>query len=1446
MKSSSFLPVAIRLLAFTSLFALGAFIPSTPDPSEFTFINTLMEKLDLKSQEFPEDKVYLHFDKTMYQPGEDIWFSVYLLNGSDFSASDRSDVLHVELIAPNGKAVVKKRVETKDGRALGDFKLENDAPGGAYKVKTYTNLQNQEGTPFLFEKELHVQDVNPPELKMKLDFDRKGYSPGEEVELKLELKSSHKGPLMGQEYKVDVKLNQEIVFQKRGVTGQTGKAQIKFTLPENVPVTDGLVNAEILYNGLNESISRAIPYHKDDLSLRLFPEGGDLINGFTSRVAFKASNSKGKPMDISGRVVNSVTQEVLDTFKSFHHGMGHFNLMPEYGQSYHVEITNPDFIQQRFPLPGVSNKNMALQVSSVSENNIRLKIRSNSATGGYLVLTVRDQLYYGDTLDLDQGANLVTIPTHNVPMGVARITLFNRHELPVAERLVFASRDKQLDIDIQTDKEVYLPREKVTASIQVKDDQGNPVAASLSMAVVDDQLLSFSDDRSAHILSNLLLEYELREKVEEPQAYFRTDKESLQKMDYLMMTAGWRRFEWSEIQHLNRFGGVWSGEIHDPILRAQLDTVQMDLEIKRNQLFEAQQANHKNVLCGNNAQVNYQVFQDFNGNAINWNNQVGLANQVNKAVVASEVPQVQLDVLASGASNVHFVAANFVGMDELEVKEFAVEEMIEFEDDIVEEKALLGVADQMDEERKEVNFLDLKNRKGRFKQEIQRPVHGNARLPQHIQETLMQARQFQAPSYENLDLTNSSAFQRNDFRSTIYWNGLVEVDESGKAEISFYNNDDVSSFRITTEGIGQNGTVGRKTKLYSTQIPLSVKARLPLEVLVGDTLKIPVVLANNTEGELFGQLKVDIPSGLKWVKKPSAKKVLDPGVQVTWAHLVCEEPVAKGQLAIQFSSADYQDGIEQQLTVKPRGIPVNQSFSGQEMIAAHQLDLKAVEKGSVQASVTLYPSLMADIMTGVESILREPNGCFEQTSATSYPNIMVMKYMQESGIDNEKVTARANGLIDRGYKRLVGFETSSKGYEWFGKAPGHEGLTAYGLMQFHDMMEVYQGVDQRMMERTQNWLLAKKDGQGGFHRNSYALHNYGQISNEVLNGYIVYALSESGENRIAFEAQTANNQALQSNDPYLLAMSASCLFNLNQNQKAQNTLDQLMGQQKPDGQFMGKTHSITYSTGKSLEVETTALAVLAMLKSDHYDAQKLSKAVKFLTNSRSGTGGFGSTQATILALKALTAYSKQARMMPSSGTVSVFVDGVKRGSVHYDKGSQEAIVLDGFARHLKPQSVVQVKFSETNSALPYTLSVDYTTSQTPISAQTCKVKVTSSWSEDQVKLGETARLTTVLENTTSEGIPSTMCIIGIPGGFSLQPWQLKELMKAETFDYYEIRGNQLLCYYRGMTPGEKRTIRLDLKTEVPGTYESSPSSAYLYYTNEFKSWSSTKSVEILE
>jgi uncharacterized protein YfaS (alpha-2-macroglobulin family) len=118
------------------------------------------------------------------------------------------------------------------------------------------------------------------------------------------------------------------------------------------------------------------------------------------------------------------------------------------------------------------------------------------------------------------------------------------------------------------------------------------------------------------------------------------------------------------------------------------------------------------------------------------------------------------------------------------------------------------------------------------------------------------------------------------------------------------------------------------------------------------------------------------------------------------------------------------------------------------------------------------------------------------------------------------------------------------------------------------------------------------------------------------------------------------------------------------------------------------------------------------------------------------------------------------------------------------------------------------------------------------------------YQKSTVKTGETIRLKVTLENKTEKGLPSTMAIVGIPAGCSVQPWQLKELQDKKLIDYYEISGNKLNIYYRQMAPRETKQLNFDLKAEVKGKFLAPASCAYLYYTNEFKNWQSTPVLEV--
>jgi hypothetical protein len=141
------------------------------------------------------------------------------------------------------------------------------------------------------------------------------------------------------------------------------------------------------------------------------------------------------------------------------------------------------------------------------------------------------------------------------------------------------------------------------------------------------------------------------------------------------------------------------------------------------------------------------------------------------------------------------------------------------------------------------------------------------------------------------------------------------------------------------------------------------------------------------------------------------------------------------------------------------------------------------------------------------------------------------------------------------------------------------------------------------------------------------------------------------------------------------------------------------------------------------------------------------------------------------------------------------------------------------------------------------MNMSYHTTQ-PSSSKECVLDLSTNLSSSSTKVGETVRLNVSLKNKTALGQPMSLVIIGIPAGLSVQPWQLKELQDKKVFDFYEVIGSNIAIYYRALAPSVNKTILLDLKADVSGKYEGAASSAYLYYTNEHKTWNKGLGVNV--
>jgi hypothetical protein len=717
---------------------------------------------------------------------------------------------------------------------------------------------------------------------------------------------------------------------------------------------------------------------------------------------------------------------------------------------------------------------------------------------------------------------------------------------------------------------------------------------------------------------------------------------------------------------------------------------------------------------------------------------------------------------------------------------------------------------------------------------------------------------------------NASAGQgglRTDFAETLLWQPALVVPSSGVATVTFDLCDSVTTFDVKAAGHTLDGRLGSVTGAVESRLPFTLEPKTPIEVSSADRIDLPVTISNNTDAERTVSLS-GTATNLTRAAAGADGPLTVAGHAAARRVFSYRPSVVEGEARVEFRGQTQPfaaDSIARNFRIVPDGFPVVGSKSDLlEGSAVDDLVLPATWiKGTLKCRVQVYPSTLAALQKGLEALLREPNGCFEQTSTSNYPNVLILDYLRESDQARPDVEARAQDLLARGYQKLTSFECpktatrSKQGYEWFGAPDGaHEALTAYGLLQFRDMARVYK-VDPAMLDRTRQYLLASRDGKGGFRRNPTAIDSFGRAPQDVTNAYIVWSLTESGkDDDVTTELNALADQAKDSKDPYFLGLVANSLLNRDRAADAVALLKTAVTLQKPDGHLDAERTSITGSGGRDLQIETTALSVLGWLKANRPAdfTLPIEKAVKWIGQQRGGFGGFGSTQSTILALKALIAHARANKKTADAGELALSVGDVQVGRQDFPAGAQDAITVEmpDPEKYLKPGSnTVRVRLTGKNS-FPYTLTWSYQT-LTPVSAEGCAVRLGTKLDRAAADEGQVVHLNVTLENLKDQGQGMAVAIIGLPAGLSL-PEDLKQLKeharlrdngtKSGLISMFETRGRELVLYWRDLAPRQKIEVPIDLVCRVPGEYRGPASRAYLYYNADAKHWVEPLSVKV--
>ncbi len=288
-------------------------------------------------------------------------------------------------------------------------------------------------------------------------------------------------------------------------------------------------------------------YVSPKLECKFYPEGGDLVYGVKSRIAFKATLFAENNKNFTATLVDNNNIKI-DSFKSIHNDMGYFELTPEQGKSYKVVLNYaPSTENNLFSLPTPKNEGIVISTDNSNLNKVFLKVeRSENKKAAYNNLIVAAQMnnkiVYMGKLNFDEGLDALAISKKNLPAGIMQITVFDESGNPLAERLVFVANHSINKDLIKSKKNSLLKREKNILEIDLKVYTNANASISITNAVAE----KFSS--SANILSVLLLTNDLKGDIYNSKYYF-NDKEfkTLSHLDLVMMTNGWRRFKWSEI-----------------------------------------------------------------------------------------------------------------------------------------------------------------------------------------------------------------------------------------------------------------------------------------------------------------------------------------------------------------------------------------------------------------------------------------------------------------------------------------------------------------------------------------------------------------------------------------------------------------------------------------------------------------------------------------------------------------------------------------------------------------------------------------------------------------------------------------------------------------------------------------------------------------------------------
>ncbi len=402
-----------------------------------------------------------------------------------------------------------------------------------------------------------------PQEKIHIHFDRPAYNTGETIWFKAYLFSGIVPSLVSKNLYAELVDPTGRVVQHKLLPIFESTAAGNFDLPDTLKATTLIFRAYTTWmlnfdsaflftktiRILNKTIVASTASAKPPVSsIQFFPEGGDLVTGLESVVAFKATDSYGFPVEATG-TIKDASGATVTTFKSEHDGMGSFALESKPGTSYFAEWTDEKKQSYRTPLPAA--RPMGVVLKAIQANNMESFVikRPVDAPANlkilYLLGYFNQQVVYKARLNMTETPMISgVIPLKGLPTGMLQLTVFDASWNALAERIAFVNKEDYFFTTRVTPVVKDLnKRGKNTITIEVPDT----IKTNLSIAITD-AIASKAEPDADNIVSQLLLGGDLKGYVHNPYYYFFGNDDVVRShLDLVMLTHGWRRYKWEEV-----------------------------------------------------------------------------------------------------------------------------------------------------------------------------------------------------------------------------------------------------------------------------------------------------------------------------------------------------------------------------------------------------------------------------------------------------------------------------------------------------------------------------------------------------------------------------------------------------------------------------------------------------------------------------------------------------------------------------------------------------------------------------------------------------------------------------------------------------------------------------------------------------------------------------------